>query len=251
MKNVRQEQLGQTRKLDEQLETLTKLKVSSCLLVDWLKSISLKLDHPGAKFEYLLGDKVDEHQRVVDETYKDLASRLRIDTNTSPEIELQIRALAISVAANELSLRTIKNEVIPSLFESTKKTTERIVTVDAKLDHLALKYRADYQSLCSRMAKLEREMAKLKDQGQDRPPNWEQPVLLPRNLPLPIKSVPSNQKWQPDAYVTSSVLCTRAVLKESNYTYYARVHTDNGIVVEVKAGDIYIDCGGKVVMVLR
>jgi hypothetical protein len=251
VRNLQHDQIGQTEILKEQLKTLTEFKVSVCLLNDWLRSIDPKIKERNGKLEYLLGDKIDEHMRVVNQTQKAIASRIGLRSKTKDETEKILRELAVTIAANELSLRTIENEVIPKLFESSGKLIKEVESLDSKVELLSIKYRADFDSLCDRVSLIEREIQGMKGASQVSNASWEQPTSSAYTTNAPERASYTTQRWQPDAYVSTSALCPNARLKESSYTYYARVHTPNGVVTKAMFGDVYVNCGGKIVMVLR
>ena len=251
VRNLQKDQIGQTEILKEQLKTLTEFKVSVCLLNDWLRSIDPKIKERNGKIDYLLGDKIDEHMRVVNQTQKAIASRIGMKSKTKDETDKVIRELAVTIAANELSLRTIENEEIPKLFESSGKLIKEVESLDSKVEVLSIKYRADFDSLCDRVSRIERDLINMKGTGQVSNASWVQPASGAYTTNAPERESYTQQRWQPDAYVSTSALCPNARLKESSYTYYARVHTPNGVVTKEMFGDVYINCGGKIVMVLR
>lgn len=252
MEDLQREQIGQREILKDFLEKASGFKISKCLFIEWLKTVDPAIKNRNGRLDLLLGDKIDGHQRVVEETYDYIAGMVDAKPRATGRVDEQIQDLAIKIAANQDSLRTIKTNVIPKLQELSTQNLREIRSIDAKIRVLDLTYRAEFELLCERVARLEREVQLFQERGQVQPATWDKPAF---NSNGEIRSInyeyPTQQRWQPDAYVSSTGLCPRAVLKESNYTYYARVHTPDGIITRPMHGDIYINCGGKVVMVLR
>jgi len=238
------------KKLNKKVEALSSLGVSPCLLDDWLTQIKGQLERGVGTFDDLFMDKIDQHLRVVDSTEKEIRNFIARKGGVLNNLEeRQVHDLSLLLAANELSERTIKNQVLPRVFNRIDGLSKNIETTKNLVADLREAYRTDFESLCARINRLEQkveQLSKVKDST-----SRERPSILYKDA-YPAGGNPSVQRWQPDQYVTSiSHLCPNAKLVAVGYTFFARVHRSNEVVLEEKYGDVYANCQGKVVLLLR
>ena len=240
---------GKVSNITEKLDVIIRLNLSPCLLEDWLKQFKGQMARGTATFDDLFLDKVDEHLRVVTATESELTEFIKSKTGVLNELDrLKVRELSIVLAANEMTSRTIKNQVLPQVYRRIDDLALSQRNSEELIKSIKDAYRSDFDSLCARLKLLE-----------ERVNRGDQEQRLSGNSPFPQRldymtreNSGAMQPWQPDAYVTSiSHLCPNAKLVATSYTYYARVHRASGVVLEEKFGDIYSNCQGKVVLLLK
>jgi len=239
----------QSSNIQNILKELTELKFSTCLL--HAKLMASGVGGSTILTEYVLQDILEEQLRVVRETQKLFAERLGLIERSDSEKQNILRSLAIDVAANELSLTAIRQEVIPELFGKTNRFLEDVRSVDAKVEMLNSRYMADHKSLCDRLRELEEKVNRIEEEGVNRGSASIDAFgssVLERRVPITPLNVPI---YQPEAYVSTRELCPNATLLASGYTYHARVVPSQGQpFIDVMYGDVYRNCNGKIVMVI-
>jgi hypothetical protein len=247
------EMLGDQKEvMSEVLSELSSLKVTQCLLVSWLKGFEFSGQSSRTKLEYFLEDRVREQKNTVNSTYKLLLTRLGKRESNNALASERLKELAIMIAANEVSFSAIEKETLPNLFAKVEGAIAKIADLETRVEFLDLKYKDQFKSLCDRVENLEADVNRLKNQYRERSTSGSsapKSLLIPQS---PASSSISIQKWQPMAYFDLANICKTATLLERDYTYNATVVYSNGQRATVQRfGDVYKDCGGKIVMVLR
>lgn len=244
---------GKVGDLSEKLDLIFRLNLSPCLLEDWLKQFKSQMARGNATFDDLFLDKIDEHLRVVKATEDEITAFVKNKAGELNELDkLKIRELSIMLAANEMTSRTIKNQVLPQVYRRINDLSLNQQNSDELIRSIRDAYRSDFESLCARLKALEDRINRGGPADITRVNEVNEVSASKTADNSPRVNGGSTQQWQPDAYVTSiSHLCPNAKLVATSYTFYARVHRGSGVVLEEKFGDVYSDCQGKVVLLLR
>lgn len=240
---------GKVSDITEKLDVIIRLNLSPCLLEDWLKQFKGQMERGTATFDDLFLDKVDEHLRVVTATENELTEFIKNKTGVLSELDrLKVRELSIMLAANEMTTRTIKNQVLPQVYRRIDDLALNQRNSEELIKSIKAAYKSDFDSLCARLKLLE---DRINRGNQDQRVSGNSPIIQTLDY-VTRDNNGAMQLWQPDAYVTSiSHLCPNAKLVATSYTYYAKVHRGSGVVLEEKFGDVYSNCQGKVVLLLK
>ncbi|WP_153558152.1 hypothetical protein [Roseimaritima sediminicola] len=210
------------------------------------------------KLEYLLKDLVEQKNRQIDETQKLILQRMRVTEALTQEDRLRIQRLAVETASMSTSLSELRESIIPKMFDEADAKLQRVDDIEIKIDLLELELRTKIDSICDRLAAVEREQQRLRTYRAAKPSTDSyggsvlQPRLTePRHFSEIIaatqwRSVNGTQ-WEPERYATSAQLCANPRLRWENVIFDVRV---NGL-PHRRYGDIWIDCSGEIVMVLK
>jgi hypothetical protein len=245
---------------EKTLELLTILQLSQCELISELKAHTPR---DSTRLSYLLDDLVDRKNRQIELSEKMIIERIAPEASLTDTDRELIHRLAVRIAATSMSVAEIKEKIIPRMFEHNTERFKRLDAIQDKVDLLDLELRRTMESICDRLAVLEEDYRRRMNSNNDlqvvQRPNLEsfgQSVLVEQNR---NNSNSSNNHqwrringtaWEPQGYATSEQLCSNPTLKWKN-VYFDTNIKEHGIWRPHRHyGDIWIDCSGKILMVL-
>ena len=235
----RTDQLLHTQKLDELLERMRKMEATTCLVDKWLSGAVSTGDLHRLGVSHVLQDRVDELERTIRQTEAALADVLGPHTN-SRSLSVAIQELAVRIATNETSSSSIKNDIIPRLEKKVSAALKRNADLETVVALMDAVYRAEFDSLCDRVAELESEVY---GRQRDGSVPGSTTVLKPS---YPVPTYPAS-RYYPDAYITNiSQLCSNAQTLEERAVYTAR----SGFKIHRTLVNTYRNCSGHIVMLI-
>ncbi len=242
---------SETKKMVERvLEQLTQLKVSPCEV-----SSELNAKNPGSEqqIRYLLSDIVETKLQSIRAAEEIIQLRLGKQESLTENDRAAIKQLSIEIASSSMSITELKEEIIPSLFQAVGKNLNRVNEIDLKVDLLELQLRR-LDSICDKVAILWEERSKEKETVTEYKmlrPDYEQNFTPSLNVRKDEWRSVNGTKWEPQAYASSQQLCKNPKPGPTNVYFDARIHTQNGLISHRYYGDIWVNCSGQIVMVVR
>ncbi len=236
------------KKLDEVLRLLTERRVSPCEL-----SSELGAKGPAdlKKIEYLLRDIVETKTRQIEISYRLILERLATRKPLDESDRQAVKRLAIQTAAMSTSLTELRESIIPKMFDGITAKLDRAVEIQDKVDFLDLELRRNVASICDRLAVLEDDYRQRQQYGSDYQVMMQPQLnnLGPSAITEP-RSV-NRTKWEPQGYATSEQLCSNPKPGPTNVYFDTDILTSQGWKPHRHFGDIWIDCSGRIVMILK
>lgn len=237
--------VSETKKNTEKiLEKLNELQVSPCELSSELRA---KNPESQSQIRYLLGDIVESKLQGIRAAEEQILLRVGNAERLSENDRVAIKRLAIGIASNSTSLTELKEDLLPRLFREVGDNLNRVNAVDLKVDLLELQLRR-FDTICEKVAILWAERdRKNENQYSVLRANYEQNNDLSE---VNWRSVNGTQ-WEPEAYATSEQLCSNPTPGPTNVVFETHILKNQGWVKHRHYGDIWTDCSGKIVMVLK
>lgn len=230
------------RNTEKILERLTELMVSPCELSSEFRG---KLPRTVSETRYVLNDLVEKKLQAVRLAEEMILKQLDVQRAINDKDRESVRDLAIKVAANSMTLSELRESIIPKLFKAAGENLDRVNAIDIKLDLLELELRR-LDSVCDKVEILWRER-------QERVAG--KPQLPEPGAPEPkgetVWRTVNGTKWEPQAYATMKELCRNPRPGPSDVVFDTIRRTNHGWMSHRYYGDIWVDCSGRVVMVLK
>lgn len=225
---------------EEILKKLSELDVSPCEVTS---EFNAKNPATESQIRFLLTDIVESKLQGIRVAEEMILKKIGVTERLSQKDRLAVKNLAVRVAANSMSITELKEEVIPQLFRNARENIDRVKEVDIKVELLELQLRR-LDSICDKVAILWAE--RTEQQGNQRivaRPNPEANDTEWRSI--------NGTDWEPQAYATSEQLCSNPKAGPTNVVFDTNILTNSGWVRHRHYGDMWIDCSGKRVMVLK
>ena len=261
LRNGQLQQDQRQTKIFESLEKLTKMMVSVCEIG---AEFTARQPENLKGIEYLLRDLVDEKTRQVRETHRLILERISDGEKLSREEREYVQRLSVQTAAMSRSMTELRESIIPRMFGSVEEKLRKIDDIEIKVIVLERELQDKIDSICDRIAALEN---KVNGHGNElyqpvKPVGFTygQSVLtnpMPNMEDIPAMPVTKGWRsingtaWEPEGYATHKQLCSNPSPGPENVYFDTRELTDRGWISVRRYGDMFQDCSGRIVMVLK
>ncbi|MEL6109979.1 MAG: hypothetical protein AAFU85_28540 [Planctomycetota bacterium] len=198
-----------------------------------------------------------------------ISERLDIQETASSADRKTLRELAVKVASTSTSLSEMREEILPEMFSfEVEAKLKRVTELSDKVDFLDLELRRKVESICDRLAEMNDRLSRLEGRqlgsgvvqaGYDErygmsimdEPRTNERVRPIRAIERSRLQTVNRTAWEPEAYASTKELCSNPSPGPQNVYFDTQVLT-NGVWRRTRHfGDMYQDCSGRIVMVIR